>query len=692
MDPLASINPYASLKEELRLRQVYQTIPAGSTRFLRYKKQISDETGAPKPLLYFELETHNIEENWPQYSALSYTWGHPLLDDFKDDFADAIICNGQRIPVGFNLHEALQYFFVHSSVAPELLWVDAICIDQSNLTERADQVQMMSQIYAHAANVIIWLGQDDQDARDSHAFLAEYIPALRKICEVSVAEDPNWALTASKYNVYDDPEFHREYGTTPKSLENWTSLVKFLSRRWFRRLWVVQEIAFSASLLICCGTLRFKWFDLDFFSLCVFGSHWYGPNLEGLQHEMDNIAQVFTLHREIRLWQIAGPNDPAFGHLGAEEKVYRFAQFLMVQTAALDATDPRDKVFALATFIKSYATYLGARADWFKPDYTVQPTEAMLVAVQLVMHKTRSVDLLSYVADPSSRAPSNLPTWFPHFHLPRAVASVDSLLRIFQGRLFHAGSLSAAVLTPSDVYIHFDTSEIEITGFVVDRIAELVRFGNDIVPFLRMCLQLPLRYKNGEPPVEVLWRTLIAGRTEYAFPAPPETATAFSKYIKAVMIGHALEALIANNKDGLSEIINILCQIDSYCPHPTLPSASEFSSAMLSVIHDPDTVLADVQRLHARNTYRTAVTPTPWGQNGKAVFLTRDRYLGLCPYSSQVGDEVWLFKGARLFYVLRGEAVGRPVRELIGESYLHGFMEGEALRTENLTWTSALIK
>ena len=155
---------------------------------------------------------------------------------------------------------------------------------------------------------------------------------------------------------------------------------------------------------------------------------------------MDNIAQVFTLHREIRLWRIAGPNDPAFGHLGAEEKVYRFAQFLMVQTAALDATDPRDKVFALATFIKSYATYLGARADWFKPDYTVQPTEAMLVAVQLVMHKTRSVDLLSYVADPSSRAPSNLPTWFPHFHLPRAVASVDSLLRIFQGRLFHAGS------------------------------------------------------------------------------------------------------------------------------------------------------------------------------------------------------------------------------------------------------------
>jgi Heterokaryon incompatibility protein (HET) len=128
MDPLASINPYASLKEEPRLRQVYQTIPAGSTRFLRYKKQISDETGAPKPLLYFELEIHNIEENWPQYSALSYTWGHPLLDDFKDDFADAIICNGQRIPVGFNLHEALQYFFVHSSVAPELLWVDAICI------------------------------------------------------------------------------------------------------------------------------------------------------------------------------------------------------------------------------------------------------------------------------------------------------------------------------------------------------------------------------------------------------------------------------------------------------------------------------------------------------------------------------------------------------------------------------------
>ena len=56
----------------------------------------------------------------------------------------------------------------------------------------------------------------------------------------------------------------------------------------------------------------------------------------------------------------------------------------------------------------------------------------------------------------------------------------------------------------------------------------------------------------------------------------------------------------------------------------------------------------------------------------------------MCPYSSQVGNEVWLFKGARLFYVLRGEEVGRPVQELISESYLHRFMEGEGVAGREL--------
>ena len=38
-------------------------------------------------------------------------------------------------------------------------WIDALCIDQSNTTERSHQVAHMGHIYAHALKVIVWLGQ-----------------------------------------------------------------------------------------------------------------------------------------------------------------------------------------------------------------------------------------------------------------------------------------------------------------------------------------------------------------------------------------------------------------------------------------------------------------------------------------------------------------------------------------------------
>lgn len=38
------------------------------------------------------------------------------------------------------------------------IWADAICIDQSKLAERSQQVQLMRQIYQSASVVLVWLG------------------------------------------------------------------------------------------------------------------------------------------------------------------------------------------------------------------------------------------------------------------------------------------------------------------------------------------------------------------------------------------------------------------------------------------------------------------------------------------------------------------------------------------------------
>jgi hypothetical protein len=41
-----------------------------------------------------------------------------------------------------------------------LLWVDAICIDQSNIEERNHQVKLMDLIYKNAKIVFMWLGEE----------------------------------------------------------------------------------------------------------------------------------------------------------------------------------------------------------------------------------------------------------------------------------------------------------------------------------------------------------------------------------------------------------------------------------------------------------------------------------------------------------------------------------------------------
>ncbi|OTA58880.1 HET-domain-containing protein [Hypoxylon sp. EC38] len=694
MDPLASINPYVSLKESAELSDVYQRLPARSTRFLRYKGR-EQQPGSSENLLVFEFETHNVVDIKSQYSALSYTWGHPVLVDFKDDMSHAVICNGQRMPIGLNLNDALQHIYVESDIAPPLLWVDAICINQSDLVERADQVSLMTAIYFNADNVVVWLGKDDSDAHEAHALLSEYTPPLLEIALEVIAGNPNNGIGAGMINLYDDAKIHEKYHLTPRSMDSWTALVRFLSRRWFSRIWIVQEMVFNQSHLICCGPLRFSWAELDIFVSYVFGAQWHGLNFRGLERETIKIARVFTFHREIRMSASEySNNDPRFRLLTNEEKLYDFAQSYLLSSAFLEATDPRDRVFALSAFVNAYAIKLDVKPIWLKADYSLQVTEVMLRTAQILLWKTRSLDMLSYVTDLSCREQSDLPSWMPHFHIPGAVASAESLLDMHQGRKYHAGNLSSAEPAFSEIYLHIDSPghELESQGYLLDTIGQVFHFESGLLSLLELCLSLPPRYANGQPPVEVLWRTLIAGRTDTAFPAPAETANDFADYVKSGLIGIAMEALGSGSKESLTRLFTVLGEIQTRCPHPSVPTVHEFKATLDSVLSDLDGCIRMLTQLNANCPYRTMISPTHWGQKGKAVFLSRKGFLGLSPHSTQPGDEVWLLKGANLFHVLRGDSDESAKKILLGEGYVHGFMEGEALKINGMNYNPVIIK
>lgn len=91
-----------------------------------------------------------------RYEALSYAWGPPrfteklLIRVDRDDPSDA------HMMITENLSEALLALCLDDK--PRYLWVDAICINQSNIEEKNHQVAQMGDIYRNAEKVIVWLG------------------------------------------------------------------------------------------------------------------------------------------------------------------------------------------------------------------------------------------------------------------------------------------------------------------------------------------------------------------------------------------------------------------------------------------------------------------------------------------------------------------------------------------------------
>lgn len=66
-----------------------------------------------------------------------------------------MICNGSELPVGSELFRALRY--IRKRDISCRIWIDAICMNQDDLQERAEHVKIMGEIYRNASLVQVWL-------------------------------------------------------------------------------------------------------------------------------------------------------------------------------------------------------------------------------------------------------------------------------------------------------------------------------------------------------------------------------------------------------------------------------------------------------------------------------------------------------------------------------------------------------
>lgn len=117
-------------------------------RLLTIHSPTSIESNSTSPLSG-SLSNADLDQK-PMFNALSYVWG------IKDDTSPFIMLDGKRLRVTENCYQALLH--LRHRLGTFTIWVDAICINQTNPEEQIQQVGLMQQIYSQADDVFVWLG------------------------------------------------------------------------------------------------------------------------------------------------------------------------------------------------------------------------------------------------------------------------------------------------------------------------------------------------------------------------------------------------------------------------------------------------------------------------------------------------------------------------------------------------------
>lgn len=177
------------------------------------------------------------DESIIEYEALSYAWE----GSYKPYDVEV---NGRVMAVTKSLSLALHNLrYPHQD---RILWVDAICIDQTNDKERGHQVNQMGAIYKKAEKVLVWLGpatpETDSVFDDMDRFQKESTKYPCRNWEIS---DKRWQeimFSLSKNNSRTTP-----IATIKEGLED------LLTRPWFDRMWIIQEVANARAARVVCG-------------------------------------------------------------------------------------------------------------------------------------------------------------------------------------------------------------------------------------------------------------------------------------------------------------------------------------------------------------------------------------------------------------------------------------------------------
>lgn len=283
----------------------------------------------------------------PQYELLSCD---PATAKGEIGLSGRIFCHGKTIAVTKSCEMAFKR--LRRASGKRILWMDAVCIDHSNLSERNSQVGLRKKIISSAVQTVVYLGESDE------------------LSDMAIG----YLRTDVQLPAFD----------TPGVLDPF-----FSTRTWFSRVWSLQEMALSKMVTMLVGN------QIVYLDKTVMDRILQPPAplrwLKGSKAKKD----ILDALQDARLCHASDPRDQVFATLGLQDDDES-------SLVSVDYAKPANALFIelavqiinhrKAVDILSYVTETSQGVDvpsWV-PDWSFSPTTSQYIGKRLQLSDEES--------------------------------------------------------------------------------------------------------------------------------------------------------------------------------------------------------------------------------------------------------------------------------------------------------------
>lgn len=325
------------------------------------------------------------DDDPPDYETISYVWGSHWD-------ADELYLNGtiQQVPES-------SYAVLRRIRLPDrtrTVWIDALCINQNDIREKAQQVSFMGRIYKSSKGNLIYLGQGTKTLYQG----LDDVQSIAK-CSVELTE-----LSEAS------PVIISQFFGSAQTPYDWSCIEKFYNSTWFRRLWIFQEAALAPKSACILGDTT-----IDFYLVAQAAALLL--KLARASKFRPDVVESRGVRTSASLFQFLHEADrPKF----EVQQDTTMAALLRV-ASALDCSDPRDKVYAMLGLRQNSSESLHA---WLTPNYSRPVNEVLRDATRFAIRE--GIEGIESTWGCLERCPPQdqaddddrrlLPTWVPLWH------------------------------------------------------------------------------------------------------------------------------------------------------------------------------------------------------------------------------------------------------------------------------------